>query len=64
MCNFEKNINIMEVLKPQNRTADEIIRYLLDTKKQAIEESNAFSKTKEFQVVRKKLKELNKKNVL
>ena len=54
----------MEVLKPQNRTADEIIRYLLDTKKQAIEESNAFSKTKEFQVVRKTLKELNNKSVL
>lgn len=54
----------MEILKPQNRSADEIIRYLLDTKKQAIEESIAFSKTEEFQVVRKKLKELNKKNGL
>ncbi len=54
----------MEVLKPQNRSSDEIIRYLLDVKKQGIEESVAFSKTEEFQVVRKKLKELNKKNAL
>lgn len=54
----------MEVLKPQNRSADEIIRYLLEIKKQTIEESVAFSKTEEFQVVRKKLKELNKKNAL
>jgi predicted CopG family antitoxin len=50
----------MEVLKPKNRSADEIIRYLLDTKKQTIEESIAFSKTKEFQEIRKKLKEINK----
>ncbi|WP_185963918.1 hypothetical protein [Flavobacterium restrictum] len=54
----------MEVLKPQNRSADEIIRYLLDIKKQTIEESDAFAKSKEFQVVRKKLKELNKKNAV
>jgi hypothetical protein len=54
----------MEVLKPQNRSADEIIRYLLDTKKQILEESNSFAKSKEFQNVRKKLKELNKKNAL
>jgi predicted CopG family antitoxin len=54
----------MEVLKPQNRSTDEIIRYLLDIKKQGIEQSIAFSKTEEFQVVRKKLKELNKKNAL
>jgi hypothetical protein len=54
----------MEVLKPRNRSTDEIIRYLLDVKKQGIEESIAFSKTEEFQVVRQKLKKLNKKNVL
>lgn len=54
----------MEVLKPQNRSTDEIIRYLLDTKKQIVEESKSFVKTEEFQVIRKKLKELNKKNAL
>ncbi|MBC7643174.1 MAG: hypothetical protein H7174_12715 [Flavobacterium sp.] len=54
----------MEVLKPQNRSADEIIRYLLDTKKQILKESDSFAKSNEFQIVRKKLKELNKKNAL
>lgn len=54
----------MEVLKPQNRSADEIIRYLLDTKKQMLKESDFFAKSNEFQVVKKKLNELNKKNVL
>lgn len=54
----------MEVLKPQNRNADEIIRYLLDTKKQILTESNSFAITPEFQLVRKKFKELNKKNAL
>ena len=32
----------MEVLKPQNRSADEIIRYLLDTKKQMLKERNFY----------------------
>lgn len=50
----------MTVLKPQNRSADEIIRYLLDSKKQTIADSIAFAKTKEFQVIRKKLKDINK----
>ena len=54
----------MEILKPQNRSTDEIIRYLLDTKKQILAESDVFAKSKEFLIVRKKLKELNKKNVL
>lgn len=54
----------MEVLKPQNRSTDEIIRYLLETKKQIVEESKSFAKTEGFQVIRKKLKELNKKNEL
>lgn len=56
-----KKINTMEVLRPQNRSTDEIIRYLLETKKQITEESKSFAKTEDFQVVRKKLKELNKK---
>ncbi len=54
----------MEVLKPQNRSTDEVIRYLLDTKKQILEENKCFSKTNEFQTIKKKLKELNKKNAL
>ncbi len=54
----------MEVLKPQNRSTEEIIRYLLDTKKQILKESDSFAKTREFELVRKKLNELNKKNVL
>ncbi|MBC7845927.1 MAG: hypothetical protein H7Y10_05505 [Flavobacterium sp.] len=49
----------MEVLKPQNRSTDEIIRYLFDVRKQTIEESIAFSKTKGFQEIKKKLKRLN-----
>ncbi|WP_165698014.1 hypothetical protein [Flavobacterium nackdongense] len=54
----------MEVLKPQNRSTDEIIRYLLEIKKQIVEESKSFAKTEDFQVIRQKLKELNKKNEL
>ncbi len=54
----------MEVLKPQNRSNDQIIRYLLETKKQVAEESKSFVKSEKFQSIRKKLKELNKKNEL
>ena len=54
----------MEVLKPQNRSTDEIIRYLLETKKQMVEESKSFAKSEEFLVVRKKLKALNKKDAV
>ena len=54
----------MEVLKPQNRSTDEIIRYLLDIKKQILKESDSFAKTPKFQLVRKKLNELNKKDAL
>lgn len=50
----------METIIKPKRTQDEIIKYLLESKKQTLADSIAFSKTKEFQEIRKKLKELNK----
>jgi hypothetical protein len=50
----------METIIKQKRTQDEVIKYLLDSKKQTIADSIAFSKTKEFLEIKKKLKELNK----
>jgi hypothetical protein len=50
----------METINKPKRTQDEVIKYLLESKQQTILESIAFSKTKDFQEIRKKLKELNK----
>lgn len=51
----------METLIKNKRTQDEVIKYLLDSKKQTIADRIAFSTTIEFQEIKKKLKELNKK---
>ncbi len=51
----------METIVKPNRTQDQVIKYLLNSKKETIANSEAFTKTQEFQEIRKKLKELNKK---
>ena len=56
-----ENLDKLEAaLKRKNRTQDDIINYLVASKKQTIEESKKFAKSEEFQLIRKKLKELNK----
>ena len=50
----------METIIKHRRTQDEVIKYLMDSKKQTIADSIAFSKTKDFQEIKRKLKELNK----
>ncbi len=50
----------METIVKHKRTQDELIKYLLESKKQTIADSNAFFKTKEFQEIKKKLQKLNK----
>lgn len=46
-------------IKPK-RTHDEVIRYLMDRKRETILDRIAFSKTIEFQEIKNKLKKLNK----
>ena len=48
-------------LKRKDRTQDDIVKYLLASKEEMKEESKRFIQTKEFQVVRRKLRELNNK---
>lgn len=48
-------------LKRKDRTQDDIVKYLLASKEEMKEESKRFAQTKEFQVVRRKLRELNNK---
>ena len=50
----------METVSKPKRTQDELIKYLMDSKKQTIEESNLFFKSKEFQQIKEKLKSINK----
>ena len=50
----------METVIKHKRTQDEIIKYLTDRKKETILNRIAFSKTDEFQEIKRKLKELNK----
>jgi hypothetical protein len=50
----------MATIIKHKRSQDELIKYLMDRKKETILDRIAFSKTKEFQEIRRKLKELNK----
>ncbi len=50
----------MATIIKHKRTQDEVIKYLLDSKKQTIVESEAFFKSKEFQEIKLKLQKLNK----
>jgi hypothetical protein len=57
---MEELKKIEGAIKRKDRTQDDIIKYLLESKKQTIEDSYKFAKSEEFQVIRRKLKELNK----
>jgi len=50
-----------DTLKRKDRTQDDIIKYLLASKKEMKEESKRFAQTEEFQKIREKLRELNTK---
>ncbi len=45
----------METIIKHKRTQDEVIKYLMDSKKQTIAEREAFFKSKEFQEIKQKL---------
>ena len=48
-------------LKRKDRTQDDIVKYLLASKEEMNHQTKRFIQTKEFQVVRRKLRELNNK---
>ncbi|MEO0058694.1 MAG: hypothetical protein RLZZ312_341 [Bacteroidota bacterium] len=51
----------METVIKTGRTHDQVIKYLMDRKNETIADRITFSKSEEFQEIKRKLKELNKK---
>lgn len=51
----------LKIKKGKIKTQDDLIKHLLASKEEMIEDNRRFVKTDKFQKIRKKLNELNKK---
>jgi hypothetical protein len=58
---MEKLKQLEKAIQQKDRTQDDIIKYLLASKEEMKQESKRFVQTEEFQKIREKLRELNKK---
>jgi len=58
---MEELKKLEDAIKQKDRTQDDVINYLLASKKQMREESKLFVKTAKFQEIRQRLNELRDK---